>query len=283
MSEENNGKSSLKAAFIKMLRIILLAYAALCFGLYFFQTKLVFIPTAGEPAYTPKSIGLDYQDLMLNSEEENIHAWYIPAKENKGTVLFCHGNAGNLGHRMSTISSWNKLGMNILIFDYRGYGKSTGSPTEEGCYKDAAAAYSWLKENGFLKQPFIIHGRSLGGGVASWAAGEFNADGLILESTFTSIPDMGSHYYPFLPIGMISSIQFSTGDRLPKLKIPLLIIHGEKGEVIPYKMGRSMAEKNKADFIKLQGAHNSGFEITPEYLPGLKAFIVKVTSKPEEP
>lgn len=278
MENETKSKSVKKQLLIKSVRVIFIAYVAVCLAVYFFQAKLVFIPTVGEPEYTPESVGLNFQDLTLQSENEKIHAWFVPAKENKGTVLFCHGNAGNLGHRTATVKAWNRVGMNILLFDYRGYGKSTGEPTEKGCYEDARAAWNWLKENGQLQKPFIIHGRSLGGGIASWAAGEFNADALILESTFTSIPEMGAHYYPFLPIGMISSINFSTGERLPKLKIPLLVIHGQKDEVIPYKMGREMASKNGADFIELQGKHNSGFETTPEYIPGLQAFVEKVTS-----
>ena len=283
MENEPTKKTSSKQVLIKVFRIILIAYIAMCVGVYFFQSKLVFIPTVGQPERTPASIGLEFQDLTLKSENEKIHAWFVPAKENKGTILFCHGNAGNLGHRMSTIRTWNDLGWNIMIFDYRGYGISTGKPSEKGCYEDVRAAYLWLKENDHLKKPLIVHGRSLGGGIASWAAGEFSADALILESTFTSIPDMGAHYYPFLPIAMISNIDFPTKERLPNLDIPLLIIHGEKDQIIPYKMGKEMAQKNSADFIDLQGDHNSGFDVSPAYIPGLKAFVDKLIVPKEEP
>ena len=283
MENETGKKSTVKQMLIKVVRIILIAYVAMCLGLYFFQAKLVFIPTVGEPDYSPDSIGLAFEDLMLKSGNEQIHAWYVPAKENKGTVLFCHGNAGNLGHRMSTIRAWNEVGMNVLLFDYRGFGKSSGSPSEQGCYEDAEAAHLWLKEKGLLEGLFVIHGRSLGGGVASWASEKFKPDGLILESTFTSVPDLGSHYYPFLPIGMISSIKFPTEERLETIRIPLLVIHGVKDEVIPYKMGRKIADQHKADFIELMGKHNSGFDVTSEYIPGLRSFIEKLTLLGEAP
>ena len=278
MEIENNTKSKLKQNLIRIFRVLLIVYLVMCLGVYFFQANLVFVPTKGSPKYTPANMGLEYEDFILDSGNEKIHVWFVPAKENKGTVFFCHGNAGNLEHRLSTIRTWNSIGMNILLFDYRGFGKSTGSPGEEGSYEDAQACYEWLEKNNKLENPFIIHGRSLGGGVASWAAKKFDCDGLILESTFTSVPDMGAHYYPFLPISLISSIHFPTEERLKEFSKPLLIIHGKDDEVIPYFMGRKMADQTNAGFFELTGGHNSGFDITPEYGATLKSFVEKLTS-----
>jgi len=277
--DSDSRKSSLKSNLIRILRVLLLVYLLMCFGVYFLQAKLVFVPTVGEPQRTPVEMGIDYENLRLKSGTETIQAWYVPARENRGTVLFCHGNAGNLEHRLSTIRIWHDLGLNIMLFDYRGFGSSSGSPTEQGCYEDAQTCYDWLKENGKLNGPFIIHGRSLGGGIASWAAVNFKNSGLVLESTFTSIPDMGAHFYPFLPVNLISSIKFPNLERVKKLSKPLLVIHGREDEVIPYKMGQALHAAAKSVFIELTGAHNSGFEITPEYKTGLKVFTDKIISQ----
>ena len=277
METEEKTKAKLTLKIVKIIRVLLIVYIVMCLGIYFFQSKLVFVPTKGEPQYTPQNLGLDFEDFMLESGSEKINAWFIPSKANKGTVFFCHGNAGNLGHRLSTIRIWHELGINILLFDYRGFGKSSGSPSEEGCYEDAKACFKWLEKNNKLTKPLIIHGRSLGGGVASWAANNVECDALILESTFTSVPDMGAHYYPFLPIGLISSIHFPTAERLKTFKKPLLIIHGEKDEIIPYFMGKKIADQTKAEFLDLTGRHNSGFEVSPNYIPTLQNFVNKLS------
>ena len=279
MESEEITKSLVKKGLFRIIRVLLIVYLLMCLGVYLFQAKLVFVPTKGEPAYTPENLGLEYEDLSLKSGQETVHAWFVAAKENKGTVLFCHGNAGNLGHRLSTIRVWNKLGMNIFLFDYRGFGKSTGTPSEEGCYEDVKTCYEWLEKNSKLSsKPFIIHGRSLGGGSATWAAMNFECDGLILESTFTSVPDMGARLYPFLPIRILSKINFPNEERVKSFKKPLLIIHGKEDEVIPYEMGRKMAEQTKADFLELTGAHNSGFDTSPDYGLTLRTFVEKLIS-----
>lgn len=276
---DTDKKSTWKTGLIKTLRVVLIIYLLLCFGVYFLQAKLVFVPTVGEPGRVPSELGLEYEDLRLKSGNEQIHAWFVPARNARGTVLFCHGNAGNLGHRLATIKIWNDLGMNILLFDYRGFGSSTGAPTEEGCYEDVMACYNWLTENNNLKKPLVIHGRSLGGGIASWAANQLDCDGLILESTFTSIPDMGAHYYPFLPVSLISSINFRSIDEVKKLKVPLLVAHGPADEIIPYHMGKKLAKEGNCELIELIGDHNNGFEISPKYIPALRKFISQVSSK----
>ena len=125
METEEKTKAKLTLKIVKIIRVLLIVYIVMCLGIYFFQSKLVFVPTKGEPQYTPQNLGLDFEDFMLESGSEKINAWFIPSKANKGTVFFCHGNAGNLGHRLSTIRIWHELGMNILLFDYRGFGKRT--------------------------------------------------------------------------------------------------------------------------------------------------------------
>ena len=272
-------KNVLKPVLIRLAVYACSFYLLLCAAVYFKQGSIVFVPTVGEPERNPADIGLNFEDLLLDSGNEKIHAWYIPANADKGTVLICHGNAGNLGHRMSTISIWNRLGMNIMIFDYQGYGKSSGSPGEEASYSDVEACFNWLKEQKKDKKPLIIHGRSLGGGPACWAAVNLQFDGLILESTFTSISDMGSHQFPFLPVRLICNIDFENRERVGKIKIPVLVFHGKEDEIIPYKMGKQLAEAADVDLQDLEGDHNSGFRDTESYPAKLKEFIFSLSGQ----
>jgi hypothetical protein len=251
----------------------IIIYISFCIFVFFMQENIVFIPTVGTPYQSPATFDIEFQDLKLTSGDHKIHAWYVPAAANKGTILFCHGNAGNLGHRLDTVKIWHKLGFNLMLFDYSGFGLSGGSPSEENCYRDVQACYDWLKDSHKMAGQLILHGRSLGGGVASWAATQFSCDGLILESTFTSIPDMGRHKFPILPIGMISTMDFSSLSRIDQLKCPLLVLHGPDDEVIPYFMGEKLAEAGGVDLHKLDGGHNSGFTRTKNYPQILSEFI----------
>ncbi len=273
MSQKMNLKKSLGKLFL----IVLLLYSVGCIGLYSYQEKIVFIPMKGEPRYTPANLGYSFENLRLKSGEEEINAWFIPAQNARATVLFCHGNAGNLEHRLATIKIWHELGVNLMIFDYKGYGSSTGKPSEEGLYEDAQVCHKWLMDNKKIKLPLIIHGRSLGGGVAAWVANNLVCDGLILESTFTSIPDMGAHYYPYLPIRWLSKIYFENLEQVKKTTVPLLVFHGQEDEVIPYEMGVTLAKEGKGEFVDLIGDHNNGFEISPKYIPALGRFIQQLS------
>ena len=248
-------------------------YFMLCGTVFFMQESFVFVPTRGEPGSTPKVLSLPYEDLKLKSGDGEIHAWFIPAKADKGTILFCHGNAGNLGHRISTVKIWNDLGYNLMIFDYRGFGISTGSPSEENCYEDTKTCYEWLKDNNKLSKKLIIHGRSLGGGPATWAALNLSSHGLILESTFTSIPDMGRKQFPILPVDLITYIEFPILERVSKLTIPLLVLHSKDDEFIPYSMAERLAATGGVELQDLTGDHNSGFTRTIDYKDKLEDFI----------
>ena len=267
----------------RLLIYIVLFYFLLSLAIYFKQDSIVFIPTQGPPFETPTSLKLGFEDLRIKSADYDIHAWYIPADANRGTVLFCHGNAGNLGDRMNNISIWNRLGMNILVFDYRGYGLSQGTTTEEGCYEDVEACYKWLQMNNRIQKPFIVHGRSLGGGVASWAAENLNFDGLILESTFTSIPAMGQYRFPFLPISLISNIYFPTAERISNITCPIQFFHSNDDEVVPYFMGEQLAKSATVELQLLKGGHNSAYTFTNNYSEKLNEFILRIKKSPVEP
>ena len=210
---EKPWKKLLKSLF----RVLLATYIILCLLLLFFQNTFIFFPGKA-PTRTPESAGLIFQNLYLPSSNNNkINAWYVPATQARGTVVFCHGNAGNMAHRISTLTTWHELGYNIIAFDYQGFGASQGSPSEENCYADVRAVYQWLRDNDKLQGRIIIHGRSLGGGVATLLASEIDYSGLILESTFTSIGDMASTVFPFLPTSILCLTDFNNLERVKKL------------------------------------------------------------------
>lgn len=248
-------------------------YIFFCIALYFMQDTMLFIPNTSIPYRTPKSMKLDFQDLMLKSGDHEINAWYIQAPNSKGTVLFCHGNAGNLAHRVDTAKVWFDFGYNILLYDYAGYGKSTGTPSEKNFYLNVQTCYDWLIENGTAREDIIAHGRSLGGASASYIAVKEQLSVLILESTFTSIPDMAHYRFPWLPTVLLCKNDFNTAERLKDFKGQLKIMHSPDDEIIPYYMAEEMAKDNKVTVNQLKGGHDGVYYYMAEYKSLLKALL----------
>ncbi len=176
-------------------------YAGLLIRMFFLQSRMVYNPQRNIEA-APDSIGLPFEDVSLDTDDgETLHGWFVPLERSCGTVLICHGNGGNISHRLETLEIFNRLGMQTFIFDYRGYGKSTGTPDERGTYLDAEAAWRWLvNEKNVVPDELIIFGRSLGGALAAWLGKEHKPKALIIESSFTSIPDLAAGIYPWLPV-----------------------------------------------------------------------------------
>jgi len=267
-------------AVISAVKIIAVAYAGLCLLVYFRQSNYLYYPEKKISA-TPSLLQLQYEDVMLETDDgESIGAWYIPAGPDPKqglTLLFCHGNAGNICHRLESILTFHQLGLHVLIFDYHGYGTSTGSPGEEETYLDAQAAWKYLVETRGVPQDHIIaFGRSLGGAVAAWMAARVNPRALVLESSFTSVPDMAQHAFPFLPARWLSRFQYNTLTRLPSIDCPVLVAHGARDRTVPYSHGQRLFEGANEPklFIELKGAHNDGgMDTQPEYREAFMAFI----------
>ena len=263
-----------------ILNYVLLAaavYAGLCLALFLFQARLVFLPSRTLAA-SPARIGLDYEDVWLQTADGiRVHGWYIPHPQARGTLLFFHGNAGNIGVRLESIGIFHRLGLNTLIIDYRGYGKSEGTPGEKGSYSDAEAAWRHLVDARRIPpQKVVIFGRSMGGGVASWLAARVAPAGLILESTFTSVPDMAAKVYPFFPVRLLARIRLDAKASLAGVHAPVLVIHSADDEIVPIAHGRSLfdAAPEPKRFLELRGGHNDAFLVSREiYLAGLSGFM----------
>jgi fermentation-respiration switch protein FrsA (DUF1100 family) len=244
--------------------VLALAYAALVLFVYVFQSRLLYFPQVGrEVSITPQRIGLTFEDVWLKSAPDvDIHGWYVPHPNAKGTVLFFHGNAGSIALRLDWLRMFHDLGYAVLIIDYRGYGRSAGSPTEGGTYEDATAAWTYLTQvRGTAPRDIVIVGESLGGAVAAELAARTTPRAVILQSTFTSIPTLAGEIYRFLPVRWISRHEYDTRARIQRISAPILIAHSPGDEIIPYRHGRELFERagEPKHFIELHGGHNGGF------------------------
>lgn len=230
---------------------------------------------------TGRELNRPVEEVWLKTPDGlRLHGWFFPAVQSSPhahqVLLLCHGNAGNIGHRLHWAKAWLDLGLNVLLFDYRGYGRSEGRTHEAGTYLDAEAAWHWLREKGFAAENVVVLGKSLGGGIASHLALREPVGALILQSTFTSIPDIGSELFRWLPVRKLHSIQYDTINRLPRIKSPILVAHGRHDDLI----GFHHAEKNfKAAtgpkmLLEIAGDHVSTIEDgREEYISGLREFL----------
>lgn len=250
-----------------VVRIALAAYAGLALYMYLFQSRYVFYPSRMLHGH-PSDIGLAYEDLELPVDDVFVHAWAVPAiAESAKWVLVCHGNAGNISHRLDTIRVFHDMGFGVLIFDYRGYGRSPGRPSERKSYEDAMSAWNWLtRERGVAPENVVIFGRSMGGAVAAWLAAETRPGALVVESAFTSIPDMGSRLYPYLPTRWLTRIHYPTVDLVGRVNCPVLVLHSSQDSLVPVEFGRCIHEAASPPkaFVELRGDHN-GTMIDPTY------------------
>lgn len=256
-----------------------LGYIGLVAFVYVRQPKMLYFPNR-DIEQTPAAIGLLFDEVRLRTVDGlTISAWHIPAPDARAVLLFCHGNAGNISHRLDSIKIFHDLGLSVLIFDYRGYGRSEGEPTENGTYLDAEAAWDFLvKDKKIDPLRIVIFGRSLGSAVAAELAMRKKAGALIIESGFSSIPDIGRKYYPHMPVSLITRFHYATVDKVSRLALPKLIIHSPEDEVIPYEQGRRLFERaaEPKEFLQIRGSHNEGFLLSGLfYINGLEQFILK--------
>jgi fermentation-respiration switch protein FrsA (DUF1100 family) len=233
------------------------------------EQRLIFYPEK-TIFQTPADVGLVFEDLYFaTSDGVRLNGWYIPHPDAALTLLWCHGNAGNISHRVQNIRLLHDyLRINIFIFDYRGYGRSQGSISEAGTYLDGLAAVEFLRERYQLKpSQLVIFGRSLGAAVAAELAIRSDSLALILESPFVSVPEMARVVFPLLPLGPLLSTQYNTVEKVQRVKVPVFILHGEQDEVVPFAQGRKVfdAAAEPKRFYAIRGAgHNDTYVVGGE-------------------
>lgn len=244
---------------------------------YLSQPGMIFFPLRNIDS-TPGDWGLSFESLRLRLKDNTaISAWYIPHPQAKKTVLFFHGNGGNMSHRARSVSVFHQLKLNVLIIDYPGYGESDGKPSEQGLYQSADAAWQHLiSSKKFNEENIIIFGRSLGGVVAVDLASRVNADAVILESTFSSARDMANRIFPLLSYFIYLRYSFDSMSKIKNISSPLLLIHSPDDEMIPFALGQKLFAHAGSDkeFLEIKGGHNDGFiKSLSFYIPTLSRFI----------
>lgn len=279
MAVQSRRLPGLKRMLVTIIIGLGLGYLGLVAFVYVRQPNMLYFPTR-DIERTPAVIGLSFEEVRIKTTDGlTIAAWHIPVPDAKAVLLFCHGNGGNISHRLDSIRIFHDLGLSVLIFDYRGYGRSEGTPAEKGTYLDAEAAWNFLvKDKGIDPARIVIFGRSLGSAVAAELAMRRKAGALIIESGFTSIPDLGRKYYPYMPVSLITRFHYATIDKVSSLALPKLFIHSPDDEVIPYEQGVRLFEAadDPKEFLKLRGDHNEGFLQSGDlYINGLQQFISK--------
>ncbi len=245
------------------------------------ENMFIYFPEQYPQGYWEAGGHLPKEDCLFTaSDGVRLHGWWFEAKNSSGSksLLWLHGNAGNITHRIDNLTRLFHLGVNIFIIDYRGYGKSRGQPSEEGLYKDAQAAYDYLiKNKGILPQNIYIFGRSLGGAVAVELALKNPCGGLIIESTFTSLPDIGKQLYPYLPVKILTKERYDSLSKIKQINVPKLIIHGDADEIVYFEHAEKLfkAAGQAKDFYQIKGAdHNNTYLVGGRtYLDKLKEFV----------
>lgn len=259
---------------------VVLGYLVLVGAAWSLQGCMIHFPTSSLVA-DPEDAGLAYQDLTLTTEDdERLNAWFVPAEQARGTLLFFHGNAGNISHRLDSLRIFHQLQLDVLIVDYRGYGRSSGRPTEQGLYRDGQAAWRYLTEERQVDpNDIVLFGRSLGAAVAAHLAARQPVGAVILESGFTSIADLGSDLYPFLPVRLLVRYRYPTAEDLTQVTAPVLVVHSRDDEIIPFSHGEQLYQVASEPkwFLEIEGSHNTGFLDSGEtYIQGLQAFLDKL-------
>jgi uncharacterized protein len=259
--------------------VLLIAFPLIVLMLHWFEHSQVYHPARILSA-TGAELGRPFEDVWFQAPDGvALNGWFFPAATNSPraatAVLFCHGNGGNISHRLETCQGLLATGVSVFVFDFRGYGRSQGHPSEEGTYLDAQGAYQWLRAKGFAAKEILAYGESLGGGVASELAAREPTGGLILQSTFTSLPDIGAELFPWLPVRWVGSIKYQTLKKLPTLHIPVLVMHSRTDELIRFRHSeRNFAAANEPKlFWEIKGSHNEPLTDRKCFIAGIDKFL----------
>jgi len=262
---------------MKILLIFIIALVLFRIYFIFLEQKGLYHPTK-ELLETPAKFGITYEEINFKtSDDETLNGWYVPAENAKVTILYCHGNAGNIHHRLHKVRFFHEMGVNFFIFDYRGFGKSSGKPNEKGLYEDAAAAYDYLiSRDDIDKSKIVVYGKSLGGPIAAEVCLRRKVSALILEGSFASVVMRAQQLYPFLPMKLLITQKYDTIAKVRNIRIPKLILHGKNDEVISFKQGEDLFEAaaEPKQFLPFEGGHNDDVYVTlPAYKKELHMFL----------
>lgn len=273
----------------RIVRPVLVVYLLVLLVMMLMENSLIFFPSRYPDGHwqLPAS---DVQDAWFTTPDGvKLHGWFAPHDSPRGVLLFVHGNAGNITHRDDRLMNLRRLGFSVLVFDYRGYGRSEGSPSEKGVLIDARAARAWLAQRaGVAERDIVLWGESLGGGVAVDLAARDGARGLILESTFTSLPDVAAFHYRWLPVRLVMRSRLDSLSLIGQYHGPLLWSHGTADTIIPYAIGERLFEaaNEPKEAVTFQGGFHNGPphpEERREYQAALARFIDRLPQSTTSP
>lgn len=253
------------------------------------ERTFIYFPEPGQGA-NPGDLGLPYEEVWLTaSDGVRLHGWLVPGRR-EAALLWLHGNAGNIENRLENLRQMHeRLGVTVLLFDYRGYGRSSGSPSEQGLYRDAEAALRYLEGRDDVNADRIVYfGRSLGAAVAVELATRRAPSGLILESAFPSLMFMARAHYPYVPTAIVRAVigeEYDSASKVGSLHVPLLLIHGEQDEIAPLEGGKRLYEaaKEPKELFTLPDAGHNDTYITggQRYFDALERFLARVEDSAE--
>lgn len=255
--------------------IVVVVYLLVVLLMVAMENSLIYFPSVYPDGFWNPP-GLAFEDAWFEAPDgTKLHGWYVPCEKPRAVLLFAHGNAGNLSHRYELLESLHAMSVTAMIFDYRGYGRSEGAPSEAGILADARAARKWLAERaGVNEAEIVLMGESLGGGVMVDLAATDGARALVLENTFTSLPEVASYHYPWLPVKLLMRTQMDSAAKIGNYHGPLLQAHGDADTIIPFEIGRRLfeaASEPKELVVIAGGDHND--PRTEEFFAALDRFL----------
>ncbi len=265
--------------FRRFLAGLFIIITTLSLNIIYVEHHKLYVPERFE-SLSPTSVSLPFEDInFLTADGESLNGWFIPAMGAKVTILYCHGNAGNISNRLSRLNHFYKMGFNVFIFDYRGYGNSTGKPSEKGLYLDAQAAYDYvITRKDVDRENIVVLGVSLGGPVAAELCLNRKVKALVLENTFVSLALQGKDLYPYLPVRFLLWEKYDTLSRIKKISIPKLFFHGIDDEVVSFKHARLLydAALPPKVFVPFRGGHDDDiFKLSDDYEKKLIEFFIE--------
>jgi uncharacterized protein len=231
-----------KNFFLYIIIVIPLIYLSVLVCLFIFQRNLLYHPN--ENNYYGDKLKVDIEEVQIKTSDNiNLLGWFHKKDLNKfKTIVYFHGNAGKLENRIHKLNHFKDIDINFLIISWRGFSGNSGKPTEQGLYKDGKSAIDWLKKMGLAEKDIILYGESLGTGIATQIAQNKKFAGLILETPFTSMVDAAKNAYPYIPVGLLLKDRYENDKKIKNINIPVLIMHGEKDQIVPFKMGKKIYE-----------------------------------------
>ena len=278
----SSGKT-LRRVLLWAISLIVVGYGGMLVWFSSHESELLYFPEKTLET-TPEAIGIVYGKATIPSTDSvKLVCWIIPSADTSTLwLLYLHGNAGNVAKRgyVEHYAQLHKLGLNVLAVDYRGYGESSGNPSEQGLYDDARAGYEYLRSAQQVPaERIIVYGYSLGSGIAVDLASKVAAAGLILEGSYTSISDVGQEHYPYVPVRLMAGNRFDSGSKIRRAAMPKLFIHARDDKTIPIRFGRSLFDlaPEPRTFLEVKGGHDNAHNVDAQlFYGGIQLFLIQI-------